>query len=98
MDGAVLDALREVIDLEVGVNIVDLGLVHEAEVRDGRARVVMTMTTPACPLGESMVEEAKAAIRRHLPGVTAVTVEVVAEPRWQPSMMSCAAQQRLGWT
>jgi metal-sulfur cluster biosynthetic enzyme len=98
MDARVLDALRDVIDPEVGVDVVDLGLVYGAEVEEGRARVVMTMTTSACPLGESMVEEAKAAIRRHLRGVTAVTVELVSEPRWQPSMMSRAAQQRLGWS
>jgi len=100
MDGErsaeVLDALREVIDPEIGVNVVDLGLVHEAGVAGGRARVVMTMTTPACPLGASMADEARAAIRRCVPGVTSVAVELVSEPRWAPSMMSTEARRQLG--
>ena len=101
MDGdrrqEILDALRDVIDPEIGVNAVDLGLVYEAAAEDGRVRVVMTMTTPACPLGESMAGEAEAAIRRHLPDVTSVTVELVSAPRWQPSMLSSAARRPLGW-
>jgi metal-sulfur cluster biosynthetic enzyme len=102
MDGdrrqEILDALRDVIDPEVGINVVDLGLVYEARAKDGLVSVVMTMTTPACPLGESMAEEAEAAIRRHVPGVTSVAIELASEPRWQPSMMSSAARRRLGWT
>ena len=91
----ILDALRHVIDPEIGINGVDLGLVYEAEARDGYVLVVMTMTTPACPLGESIVEEARASILRHVRGVKSVTVDLVSEPRWQPSMMSSAARARL---
>ena len=91
----VLDALRHVIDPEIGINVVDLGLVYEVEVRDGHVRVVMTMTTPACPLGESMAEEARASIQQHVRGATAVTVDLVSEPRCQPSLMSSAARERL---
>jgi len=58
---------------------------------------VMTMTTAACPLGESITEEVKAAVRQHVPGVTAVSVDLVWEPAWQPSMMSETARERLGW-
>lgn len=101
MDGdrrqEILGALREVIDPEVGVNVVDLGLVYEASAKDGLVSVVMTMTTPACPLGESMAAQAEAAIRRHVPGVTSVVIELASEPRWQPSMMSNAARRQLGW-
>lgn len=92
----ILDALRRVIDPEIGINVVDLGLVYEADATDGDVRVVMTMTTPACPLGESMAEEARAAIRQHFRGVNSVTVDLVSEPRWEPSMMSTAARERLG--
>lgn len=94
---AVLDALRRVIDPEIGLDVVNLGLVYRAEVHDGHARVVMTTTAPTCPLGESMAEEARAAIRAHVPGVTAVTVELASEPPWRPSMMSDAARRQLGW-
>lgn len=93
----ILDALRDVIDPEIGINVVDLGLVYEAVARGGDVRVVMTMTTPACPLGESIAEEARASIQRHLHGVKSVSVDLVSEPRWRPAMMSSAARERLGW-
>ena len=94
---AILDALRGVVDPEMGINIVDLGLVYETGARDGDVRVVMTMTTAACPLGESMVDEAEAVIRRRVRGVKSVSVQLVWEPAWQPSMMSAAARERMGW-
>jgi metal-sulfur cluster biosynthetic enzyme len=94
----VLDALRHVIDPEIGINVVDLGLVYEAEARDGHVRVRMTMTTPACPLGEAISEEAEAAIRQNVCGLKSVSVSLVWEPAWQPSMMSNAVRERLGWT
>ena len=94
----VLDALRHVIDPEIGINVVDLGLVYEAEARDGHVRVRMTMTAPACPLGESISEEAGAANRQNVRGVRSVSVGLVREPAWRPSMMSNAARERLGWT
>jgi metal-sulfur cluster biosynthetic enzyme len=93
----ILEALRQVLDPEIGINVVDLGLVYEARVRDGHAHVVMTMTTAACPLGESIADEARTAIRRSVRAVTSVSVDYVWEPPWQPSMMSAAARERLGW-
>ena len=93
----VLAALRHVIDPEVGIDVVDLGLVYEARRRDGHVLVVMTMTTAACPLGESLTEEVKTAIRQRVPGVTSVSVDLVWEPPWQPSMMSATAREQLGW-
>ena len=77
----ILDALRGVVDPEMGINIVDLGLVYETGARDGDVRVMMTMTTAACPLGESMADEAEAVIRRRVPGVKSVSVQLVWEPR-----------------
>jgi metal-sulfur cluster biosynthetic enzyme len=93
----ILGALRHVVDPETGINVVDLGLVYEAQRQNAEARVVMTMTTPACPLAESIVEDVRTAIRRHVPGVTSVSVDLVWEPPWKPSMMSPAARERLGW-
>ena len=94
----ILDALRAVVDPEMGINIVDLGLVYEAGARDGDVHVMMTMTTAACPLGESMADEAAAVIRRRVRGVKSVSVQLVWEPAWQPSMMSAAAREQMGWT
>jgi len=94
---AVLDALRRVIDPEIGINVVDLGLVYATDVQGGHVRVTMTTTAPSCPLGETLSREAAAAIRRYLPGVTSVSVDLVSEPPWQPSMMSESAHAQLGW-
>ena len=89
-------ALRRVIDPEIGVNVVDLGLVYEVRIEDGHVHVVMTMTTAACPLGESIAREAREAIRQNVGGVISVSVQLVWEPARQPSMMSEAARARLG--
>ena len=93
----ILAVLRQVIDPELGMNIVDLGLVYKADVLSGDVHVVLTMTTPSCPLGESICEDARAAIRRHVRAARSVTIDLVREPPWQPSMMSDAARERLGW-
>jgi len=95
---AVRGALRRVIDPEVGINVVDLGLVYDVRVEDGNVGVAMTMTTPACPLGEILTEQAEAAIRQQVPGAGSVTVDLVWEPPWRPAMMSDAAKAQLGWT
>jgi metal-sulfur cluster biosynthetic enzyme len=95
-ESAVLDALRGIDDPEAGMNIVDLGLVYEVRVGDGRIDVDMTMTTPACPVAESLVDEARAAIEAIAPD-TAVEVHLVWEPIWNPSMMSGTAREFFGW-
>src|SRR5512147_2133847 len=91
------EALRHVIDPELGINVVDLGLVYGIDVKDDGIRVTMTMTTRACPLGESLAEQAEATIWQNVQGVRSVSVDLVWDPPWQPSMMSDAARKRLGW-
>lgn len=93
----ILSALREVLDPELGVNVVDLGLVYEAEASGRDVRVVMTMTTPACPLHSYLREAAIEAIRGLIPEAGQVAVEIVWEPKWNPMMMSQAAKRQLGW-
>jgi metal-sulfur cluster biosynthetic enzyme len=93
----VREALRLVIDPEIGLNVVDLGLVYRVDVADGDVRVAMTMTTPACPLGETLRADAEAAIRRDVPGVRSVALELVWDPPWTPAMMSDAAKEQMGW-
>ena len=97
MSSEVLDALREVTDPETGISIVDLGLVYEASAREGDVHVVMTMTTAACPLAESLVDGAEAVIRLRVRGVSSVKIDLVWEPAWRPSMMSAAARKQMGW-
>lgn len=92
----VLDALRQVVDPELGINIVDLGLVYGTEVRDGQVQVRMTMTTPACPMEELLMEMVHSAILRELPQARSVEVDLVWDPPWRPDMMSDAAKSQLG--
>jgi metal-sulfur cluster biosynthetic enzyme len=89
--------LRAVLDPELGVNIVDLGLVYEIAVdAGGTVAIEMTLTTPGCPLGGFLEDEIRACLTQ-LPQVRDVEVVVVWEPRWEPAAMSDAAKEQLGW-
>jgi len=89
--------LRTVIDPELGVNIVDLGLVYDIESGDdGVVGIEMTLTTPGCPLGGFLDDQIRGALTA-LPQVRDVRVELVWEPPWSPEAMSDAAKERLGW-
>jgi metal-sulfur cluster biosynthetic enzyme len=92
----VRDAMRHVIDPEIGVNIVDLGLVYRIEVAGARVRITMTMTSPACPLADYLKELVTSAIRRVVPDAVGVEIDVVSEPPWDPDMMSDEARRQLG--
>jgi metal-sulfur cluster biosynthetic enzyme len=90
-------ALREVIDPEIGVNIVDLGLVYDIHSREDQLEVKMTMTTPACPMSEFLAGQAKQALQRRWPERKGIVVTLVWEPPWHPGLMSEAARRSLGW-
>ena len=92
----VRDALREVIDPELGINIVDLGLVYGIDVASGSVRITMTMTTPACPLREYIQDLVESTVTSRLSDARRVTVDIVSEPPWTEDMMSDAARQQLG--
>ena len=91
----VLEALKEVYDPELHYNIVDLGLVYDVEVNDGGVRVVMTLTTPACPIGPMVIEQIQENVGL-LPGVHDVDVEITFDPPWHPEMISDEARADLG--
>lgn len=95
-DPELLRALRVVIDPELGIDVVSLGLVYEARREGDRAHVVMTMTTPACPLGEVILEDARQAIEAMVPGVRHAELELVFEPPWSRELMSPEARAQLG--
>jgi metal-sulfur cluster biosynthetic enzyme len=90
-------ALRQVIDPELGINIVDLGLIYDVQIQDGDVGVRMTLTTRGCPLHGSIVQAVERAIRE-LAGVTSAQAEVVWEPRWNPDMISPEGKQALAGT
>ncbi|HEY8282873.1 MAG TPA: metal-sulfur cluster assembly factor [Chloroflexota bacterium] len=87
-------ALYEVYDPELGVNVVDLGLVYGVAVKDSVVEVTMTMTTPGCPMHEAITDGARTAVGL-LPGVREAHINVVWFPRWDPSLMSDAARSEL---
>lgn len=93
----IVTALRTVLDPEVGVNVIDLGLVYGIEWQDQNIRLRMTMTSPACPLGAYLQESAERAIRARIPDAKAVEVALVWQPTWEPAMMSEEARRQLGW-
>ena len=90
-------ALRKVVDPEMSVNIVDLGLVYGIEARPGYGRVRVTMTSAACPVVEVIVDDVGHAMLRVLGEDADVAVEVVWDPPWGPERMSEKARHALGW-
>jgi metal-sulfur cluster biosynthetic enzyme len=91
----VRDALRQVIDPELGINIVDLGLVYGVEIGGSHVRVVMTMTSPACPLGSYLTDLIDSMVKWRVGGVEEVEVALVWEPPWNPDRMSADAKRQL---
>ena len=94
-EASVREALREVIDPELGVNIVDLGLVYRVDVDDHSAIVTMTMTSPACPLRDYLQDLVESSVTSRVPDAQRVIVEIVTEPPWTEEMMSDAARRQL---
>lgn len=94
-EAAVWAALRQVIDPELGCNLVDLGLIYGVEVDAGSVAVKLTFTTRGCPMHDSLVGGAEAVLWG-LPGVQAVNVEVVWDPPWNPDMMTPEGKAHLG--
>ncbi|PZN13162.1 MAG: aromatic ring hydroxylase [Bacillota bacterium] len=91
----VREALMDVIDPELGFNVVDLGLVYGIRIDGRRAEIIMTMTTPGCPATNYLEEGARSAALS-VPGIEEVDVKVVWSPPWTPDMMSDRAKQFFG--
>ena len=97
MTARIYEALLNVYDPELGVNIMDLGLVYGVNVReDGFVTLTMTLTTPGCPMHESLGEGVAQALAQ-VPGVAGGEVELVWDPPWEPTMMTAAGKAQLGW-
>lgn len=93
----VRSALRKVVDPEIAMNIVDLGLIYRIAFDAQRVQVDMTMTSPACPMGEMLLDDVEAALKKTLPAGWDYEIQLVWEPPWSPAMMSEAARTELGW-
>jgi metal-sulfur cluster biosynthetic enzyme len=92
---AVVQALRTVIDPELGINLVDLGLVYQIVLARDRVVIVLTMTSPACPLSEYIKELVNRAVRARVTDGCEVEVSIVLDPPWSPEMMSAEARREL---
>lgn len=90
-------ALQSVIDPEVGENLIDLGLIYGIQIQNNIVKVTFSMTSQACPISEMVIENIHDTVRKVLTDNTALELDLVWEPEWEPTMMSEQAKQRLGW-
>lgn len=91
-----LDALAQVVDPEVCENIVDIGLVEQLRIEPSRVELVLVLTSPTCPMGDAIADDAQRALEQAFPG-REVLVEEDLGVEWGPQRMSPAARARLGW-
>lgn len=92
----VLEGLKNVYDPEIGINVVDLGLVYDTDIEEnGDVLVTMTLTSLGCPLGPVIVQEVTNALK-DLPGIGQTDVKLVWSPPWTPDMMTEEAKDELG--
>jgi len=96
IDPDIVGALDGIVDPELAIGIVDLGLVYRAEHTAAGIEVVMTMTSPSCPVSELLVEQVRDALRGRFPD-SAHQVTLTFTPAWSPERISPAGQERLGW-
>ena len=94
-DATLLEALKQVIDPELMINIVDLGLVYDVAQEGAKVNVNMTLTSPACPAGPQIVQQAKMALQQ-LDDVDEAEIKLVMSPPWTPERMTDDARDQLG--
>jgi len=87
----VTEALRDVFDPELGMSVVDLGLVYDVRIDGRHVGITMTLTTPGCPLHDAMIEWVRQAVGR-VPGVEEVAVAITFEPPWTPDRIAPGAR------
>lgn len=92
----VRQALKNVYDPEIGINVHDLGLVYDVQIQGDTVYIEMTLTSPGCPVGPQIVQSAQRQVGA-LEGVEGVDVQLVWSPLWSPEMMSQEAKDELGY-
>ena len=90
----VIAEIRKIYDPEIPVNIYELGLIYDVKVKAAKAKIIMTLTTPNCPVAESLPKEVKDSAMQ-VEGIEEVDLDLVFEPPWEKSMMSEAAKLEL---
>ncbi|GAB7127713.1 metal-sulfur cluster assembly factor [Silvimonas sp. JCM 19000] len=96
-ENTIRNALRTVLDPEIGINVVDLGLIYAVDVAAPTVTIRMTMTTPSCPMGKLLQDEVYAAAQAALGAGWQLDVQLVWQPAWTPQCMSAAARTHFGW-
>lgn len=91
----VLEVLKNVVDPEIGVNIVDMGFIYGLDIKGKKIHIRMTLTNPSCPMHSMFVHEVESALKASFDNFE-VDVEVVFDPPWTPERMSKDARKRLG--
>lgn len=91
------EALHDVIDPELGYNIVDIGLIYDLKIEDDVLKVTMTMTTPGCP-AQDYITGGVGERGTQIPGIEGVDIELVWDPPWSPQMMTPIAKEHFGIT
>jgi metal-sulfur cluster biosynthetic enzyme len=89
------ETLKQIYDPEVGINIVDMGLIYSLDIEADKVSISMTLTSPACPAGPQILSQVDSALKT-VQGVTDVDINVVWSPPWSPDMLSEEARDQLG--
>ena len=91
----VLEQIKQIIDPDIGLNIVDMGLIYGVDINDDIVNITMTLTSPGCPAAPQLLNGSQTVVQQ-LDGVEEVNVNVVGTPPWDPEMMSEEAKDELG--
>jgi metal-sulfur cluster biosynthetic enzyme len=93
----IADALRRVVDPEVAMSIVDVGLVYGVTVAKGKVHLLLTMTSAACPVADVIIDDVETELDRIVPADLQIQVDLVWDPPWTPARMSERAKIFMGW-
>ena len=91
----IYEKLKEIYDPEVGINIVDMGLIYSLDIADNKVEITMTLTSPGCPAGPQILSQIDSQVKT-VAGVEDVDINVVWSPPWSPDMLSEEARDQLG--
>ena len=92
----VMKVLKECYDPEIGISLVDLGLIYDVQVKNDKVHIKMTLTTPGCPMHAFMIKDVEQKVKQ-IKGIKEVKVELVWDPPWTPDRMSKEAKKNLGF-
>lgn len=91
----IYEKLKEIYDPEVGINIVDMGLIYSLDIADSKVEITMTLTSPGCPAGPQILSQIDSQVKT-VDGIEDVDIKVVWSPPWSPDMLSEEARDQLG--